>query len=98
MILWFTLCSLLPKLFSSAPCSLVIFAYCPWPPGCFPPFPLLPKTPCGVSSIHHKIVYSNHLSAIGGFQEIFLTQKRYRQTTCIFVVWQRYWPDVRFNK
>ncbi len=39
MILWHTLCSMLPKLISSAPwpCSLVIFASCSWLPGCLGP-------------------------------------------------------------
>ncbi len=34
---WHTLCSMLPKLLSSAPCSLVVFASCSWLPGCFEP-------------------------------------------------------------
>ena len=34
---WYTLCSVLPKLLSSAPCSLVIFASCSWLPACFGP-------------------------------------------------------------
>ena len=37
MISWHTLCSMLPKLLSPAPCSMVIFAPCSWLPVCFGP-------------------------------------------------------------